>query len=246
MVKKTIAQASKPERLFLFNDLIGRVGLVQAAILSDLYFWFSKDIEPWRTYENWSSWLCVNRRTIARQVDLLESNTVTIKRKRTRLRGGGLGAYKFSPTEHENSKYSSSLYNGLFTNEFSTNDLGSLERDKVSKPKFQMLYVDSIESLGGLTSAYIVNSLAWTAVNLDEEVIQYYSISSLAKRLNIGRITLKRNLDKLEEQGLVSLEFDGRKIAIELLKDAYQVQEDFLVWLEDVREKRIEAFNQSL
>lgn len=246
MVKKTIAQASKPDRLFLFNGLISSIGLVKAAILSDLYFWFSKDIEPWRTYENWSNWLCVNRRTIARQVDLLESNTGTIKRKRTRLRGGGLGAYQFLPTEHENSKYVSNLYNGLFTNEFSTNDLGSMERDKASKPKFQMVYVDSIESLGGLTSAYIVNSLAWTAANLDGNSINYDSISFLAKRLHLERKTVKRSLDKLNENGLVNMEFSGRKVAIELINEAYQVQENFDCWIDEVREKRIEAFNECL
>lgn len=246
MATKSKAQAKKPNRLFLFNDLISRVGLVQAAILGDLYFWFSKDIEPWRTYENWSSWLCVNRRTIARQVDLLVNKTSAVTRKRTRLASGGLGAYRFSPTKHGNSEYVSSLYNGLSANKYSTNDLGGLERDKVLKPKFQMVYVDSIESLGGLTSAYIVNSLAWTAANLDGDSINYYSISFLAKRLNIERNALKRNLDKLKGSGLISMEFRGRQITIELLNEAYEVQENFDNWIEEVREKRVEAFDQSL
>ena len=245
MNTKPKAQASRPEHLFLFNDLVGSVGLVKAAILSDIYYWLAQGKEPWRTYENWSSWLCVNRKTIARNVDQLVS-IETISRKRTRLFNGGLGAYQFSLTKHENSKYVLGLHKGFFANEYSSNDLGSMEKGKVSKPKFQMVQVDSIEKLGDLTLAYIVNGLAWTAASLEAEAVNYYSISFLAKRLNLERKTLKRNLDSLEERGLLNMKFNGRQVSIELFNEANEVQENHYGWSEGVREKRIEGFDGCL
>lgn len=241
--KSKVAQASKPERLFIFNDVVKHVGITQAAIISDLYFWFSRQTHPWRTYQNWADWLCVDKRTVARQVKTIDKKVDAINRERTRY-SGGLGAYKFSPTKHENSKYLLSLYERLLNNQYSDNDIGSLDQDFVKKPKFQMVYVDSIKTLGGLMPAYIINSLAWYAANLGSDTVSYQSMSALATRLNIDRVTLIRNVELMERKGFLFKTMEGKRLSFELMNEAYEVQNDFFNWLEVVREKRIESFNQ--
>jgi DNA-binding MarR family transcriptional regulator len=237
------AQASRPVHLFLSNDLVKAVGLVEAAILADLNYWFIQGKNPWRTYQNWAEWLGVSVKTIGKHIKSLTEKSF-LNKERTRLSGGGLGAYKYSKSTHENSKFAYQTYKDIFNNKHSSNDLGSIDQDYVNNPKFQLVQLDSISALGDLTLAYIINSLAWFAASLETYRIEYSSISSLATRLNIRRNTLTRCLDKLERNKALVMTSEGWKIQIELLNEGKKVQEDFFIWLSGVQEKRLHAFVQ--
>lgn len=239
---KTKAQANTPDRLFLYGDLVGKLGLVQAAIISDLYFWFVKGEQPWRTYQNWADWLGVSTKTIARQVEDLTNDVKAVNRKRTQLSNGGKGAYKFSLSNSKNSKYLYKIYSELASNKHSTNDLGSLDGEEIYTPNYQMVYVESIGKLGGLELAYVVNSLAWSTANY---IDNYTSISYLADRLNLNRTSLKRYLGKLEDLGLLAIKSDGRRLSIALKGDAKSVENDFYIWCENMRDQRLTLLNES-
>lgn len=237
---KAPAQAKIPDRLFLYGELVDELGVIQAAILSDLYFWFVKGEQPWRTYQNWSDWLGVSTKTIARQVERLVNSTEAINRKRTILSSGGKGAYKFSLSNTKKSKYIFQLYSELASNKHSTNDLGSIDGESISSPNYQMVYVNSIGKFGGLELAYVVNCLAWNSANC---IDNYSSISYLAERLNLNRTSLKRYLNGLNDLGLLSLNSDGRRVFVTLEGEANQVAKDFFEWNEAIREERMTIAN---
>ena len=237
------AQANRPVHLFLSSDLVKAVGLVEAAILADLNYWFVHGDNPWRTYQNWAEWFSVSEKTIGKHIKSLTEKGL-LNKKRTRLSRGGLGAYQYSKSTHENSKFAYQIYKGIFNNKYSNNDLGSIDKDYVNNPKFQLVQLDSISTFGGLTLAYIINSLAWFAASLDSYEVQYNSTSSLASRLNIKRNTLTRGLDRLERNKTLMLTNKGWKIKIELLNEGKNVQNDFFIWLDDIRKKRLDVFEQ--
>lgn len=240
---KTKAQANTPDRLFLYGGLVSRFGLVQAAIISDLYFWFAKGVQPWRTYQNWADWLSVSTKTIARQVEQLANKAEVVNRTRTRLKGGGLGAYQFSLANSEESKYIYKLYSELTTNKHSTNDLGSLDGECIGAPSYQMVYVESISRLGGLELAYVVNCLAWSSANY---IDHYSSVSYLATRFSLNRKSLTRYLAKLEALNLIALKNDEDRVFITLKGEALQVEKDFYEWNEAIRECRAISLNIEL
>ena len=195
-----------PEKIFLCNQVIELNGLLDAAIVGDLFYWLAKGEQPWRKAEDYAEMFKVDAKTILRHFDRLTDELKYLSRKRTRLNNGKYGAYRFSDNQTKSSKALLSIYKGILQNSDIANDFGEFNQEEPEYkevPSIQLLHIGSIADLKCYKSSYLLGRLCWAEVARGQEELFFASKSHFASWSGLQRKTAIRVLDKLKLKGVI-------------------------------------------
>jgi DNA-binding transcriptional regulator YhcF (GntR family) len=215
----------RPEKIFLLDQVVQKFGVLPAVITGELYFWIAKGEPFWRVVSDYETWFKVNEKTIRRNIKSLD-DAQFFKMTRTRMKSGSYGANLFKKSNSSNSKALFNLYVSLFNNGFDSGDFGEFVPDEPEykeSPKFQMLFLRTIEQVEDLKAAYVLDRLCWAFSSKGESTRGFYSKSHFAKWANLDRNTAKRKLAYLEVNGFLETKEKGEMlfITIDELSEAY-------------------------
>lgn len=195
--RKTLT--TRPEKIFLLDQVVQNFGVLEAAIVGDLYFWIAKGSKPWRLVEDYSELFMLNEKTIREKMKVMFEQHQLFYRKRTRMNEGYLGAYQYWAGKSGNSQTLLSIYVDLLNNEHHTNDFGRFEEGYSEIPAFQMLTTEAIEQTGNVKSAYLLCRLAWAQSANCQKELYFNSKRHFTAWTNLGSRTAYRHLVKLRQ-----------------------------------------------
>jgi hypothetical protein len=210
------SKSIRPEKIFLFDQVVQKFGVLEAAITADLYYWIFKVEKPWKVVSDYAGWFGVNEKTVRININKLASNKF-FKMSRTRMRSGSYGANQFTKSNSINSKALFNLYVSLFNNGFDSGDFGEFdpnEPDYKENPKFQLLFMDTIKEAADIKAAYLLDRISWALNARCQDSLYFSSKSHFARWSNMDRKTSERKLTYLEQKGLIEFEFINNQLVV--------------------------------
>jgi hypothetical protein len=244
---KKRGESSRPINLFLLTQCVKLFGVLDAAILADLYYWIAKGDEPWRKAQEHADLFAVNEKTIRIHSKDLSDKYKCLGRKISMLKNGKQGACKYFPTKSENSKSLKAQYVALFNQGFKKTDFGKvLEQEVIEVPNFITLPVAFIERLKDINLAYLLVRLYWITFSENPNpVFRFSSQNKLAKAMLLNRSTLIRYLDFLQKYDYLThtLQNNGIEITINQDSDLYELLNDWIYRNQVTREDMIMSDN---
>jgi hypothetical protein len=170
---KKRGESSRPTNLFLLTQCVELFGVLDAAILADLYYWIAKGDEPWRKAQEHADLFDVNEKTIRIHSKDLSDKHKCLGRKISILKSGKQGACKYFSTKSENSKSLKAQYIALFNQGFKKTDFGkALDQEVIEVPNFITLPVAFIERLKDINLAYLLARLYWITFSEHPNTLQ--------------------------------------------------------------------------
>lgn len=208
---------TRPEKIFLCDQVIQYTSILDAAIIGDLYYWIAKGKKPWRKASDYENLFCVNEKTIRNRFTSLTSEYRYLNRKRPRLDNGGYGAYQFSSNNTGNSKALVSIYQGILNNSDIKHDFGDFDpsdTDYREIPRTQLLLVCSIEQTNCIKSAYLLDRLCWAMVSRCQDELYLSNKAHLARWSGIKYKTAFRLIERLKKLGLADFAYKSGQLVI--------------------------------
>lgn len=230
-----------PEKIFLCNQVIELSGLLDAAIIGDLFYWLAKGEKPWRRAEDYAEMFKVNVKTILRHFDRLADELKYISRKRTRLNNGKYGAYSFSVNKTASSKALLSIYQSILQNSDIANDFGEFNHEEPEYrevPSIQLLHIGSITVLDCYKSSYLLGRLCWAEIARGQDELHFFSKAHFASWSGLQRNTALRVLDKLRSKGVVDFGCTNESFIVRTR--SCRLQNFFISYMEGKQEVRVE------
>jgi hypothetical protein len=244
---KKRGESSRPTNLFLLTQCVESFGVLDAAILADLYYWIAKGDEPWRKAQEHADLFAVNEKTIRNHSKDLAVKRECFGRRISMLKNGKQGACKYFPTKSGNSKSLKEQYIALFNQGFKKTDFGKvLEQEVIEVPKFITLPVAFIERLKDINLAYLLARLYWITFSENPNpIFRFSSQNKLAKTMLLNRTTLKRYLDFLQKNYYLThtLQSNGIVITINQDSDLYELLNDWIYRNQETRDDMIMSGN---
>jgi hypothetical protein len=239
---KKQAESSRPKNIFLLTQCVENFGVLDAAILADLYYWIAKGDEPWRKAQTHADLFAVNEKTIRTHSKDLAVKRECFGRRISMLNNGKQGACKYFPTKAKNSKILKEQYTALFNQGFKKTDFGEFMGNEVKEaPDFITLPVAYIERLKNINLAYLLARLYWITFSESPSLtFRFNSQNKLSKVMMINRTTLMRYLDFLQLHGYLSHVTQSNGITI-CINDDSELYEQMSVWISKNQEAREEA-----
>ncbi|WP_370243700.1 hypothetical protein [Marisediminitalea sp.] len=240
---KTNTRSTRPVKVFLLDQVVENLSVLDAAIVGDLYYWIAKDLNPWRNADDYAKFFKVNEKTVRSRLQLLSDHHKYFKRRRTRMKSGYLGAYEYSACQNSNSVALKGIYKRLLEKCSSLSDFGKFDPEwsEVQEiPEFQVLTLSSIESCGDIKSAYLLCRLAWGQAVHEQGELCFRSIKHFEKWSNLGERTAQRHLEKLEAKGFAT----SSKVGSDFMVSVYQSNSDVLDiedFLNNVQQNRFDS-----
>ncbi|MDO6691803.1 hypothetical protein Q4574_00845 [Aliiglaciecola sp. 3_MG-2023] len=243
---KKRGESARPENIFLLTRCVEIFGILDAAILADLYYWIAQGKEPWRKAQEHADLFAVNEKTIRAHSKYLAEKHKCFGRRISMLKNGKQGACKYFPTKSENSKALKEQYYALFNNGFKKTDFGKFMAEEVIEvPKYITLPIAFIERLKNINLAYLLARLYWITFSENPDpVFRFRSQAKLARAMLLNRTTLLRYLNLLEDYKYLthSDQANGIVISINTDSDLYEILSD---WIVDNQEARVELIMES-
>jgi hypothetical protein len=240
---KKQAKSSRPKNIFLLTQCVKLFGVLDAAILADLYYWIAKGDEPWRKAQEHADLFAVNEKTIRTHSKDLAVKHKCLGRKISMLKNGKQGACKYFPTKSKSSQALKAQYIALFNQGFKKTDFGkALEEEVKEVPDFITLPVAYIERLKDINLAYLLARLYWITFSENPSLtFRFKSQNKLSKVMMINRTTLMRYLDFLQQNGYLShtTQSNGITICINDDSDLYELLSDWIYRNQVAREDMI-------
>jgi hypothetical protein len=205
-----------PDKIFLLDQVVEKFSVLDAAIAGELYYWIAKGEQPWRVVSDYATWFLVNEKTIRLNIKNLDAKKF-FKVTRTRMRSGSYGANKFSKSNSGNSKALVGMYVSLLNNNFESKDFGEFDPNEPEyreTPKFQILFLKTIQEVGDLKAAYILDRICWAFNCYCEESRGFNSMTHFARWANLDRKTAERKLRFLEKNGFLESKESGGNLVI--------------------------------
>lgn len=210
------SKSVRPEKLFLLDQVVEKFSVLEAAITADLFYWIFKVEKPWKVVSDYAGWFGVNEKTIRRNIINL-ADAKCFKVNRTRMRSGSFGANQFSKSNSGNSKVLYDLYASLFNNNFDSKDFGEFtpdESDYKECPRFQILFVDSIDEVEDIKAAYLLDRICWAMIARGQSELYFSSEAHFSRWANLDRKTSKRKLDHLRQKGMANYGQYGNRLVV--------------------------------
>lgn len=208
---------TRPEKIFLCDQVIQYTSILDAAIIGDLYYWIAKGKKPWRKASDYENLFRVNEKTIRNRFNSLTNEYRYLNRKRPRLDNGGFGAYQFSSNTTDNSKALLTIYQGILNNSDIKQDYGEFDPYDTNYreiPHTQLLLITSIEQTRCIKSAYILDRLCWAMVKRGQDELYFSNKAHLARWSSIKYKTAFRLIERLKKLGLADFEFRSGQLVI--------------------------------
>jgi hypothetical protein len=241
-IKRRVTSA-RPTNLFLLTQCVELFGVLDAAILADLFYWIAQGDEPWRKAQEHADLFAVNEKTIRLHSINLAVEHGCYGRRDSMLKNGKKGACKYFAIKTGNSKALKDQYHALFNRGFKKTDFGEFMAGEVTEvPKYITLPVAYIERLKDINLAYLLARLHWITFSEDPSpVFRFSSQNKLAKAMLLNRTTLMRYLDLLQVyKHLTHTEHDnGIVISINQDSDLYELMNDWIGEKQELREALI-------
>ena len=235
--------STRPEKIFLLDQVVEKFSVLDAAIAGELYYWIAKGEQPWRVVSDYATWFLVNEKTIRLNIKNLDAAKF-FKVTRTRMRSGSYGANKFGKSNSGNSKALLNEYLALLNNNFESKDFGEFDPDEPAFkeiPKFQLLFIKTIQEVGDLKAAYIFDRICWALNTKCQESLYFRSLSHFAKWSNMDRKTAQRKLDYLAAHKHVETEMTQGRLTVTAYEEslAYCRFSNFIEEKEEARKDGI-------
>lgn len=208
---------TRPEKIFLCDQVIQYTSILDAAIIGDLYYWIAKGKKPWRKASDYENLFRVNEKTIRNRFNSLTNEYRYLNRKRPRLDNGGFGAYQFSSNNTSNSKTLVSIYQGILNNSDINHDFGDFdpsETDYREIPRTQLLLTSSIEQTNCIKSAYLLDRICWAMVSRCQGELYFSNKAHLARWSSIKYKTAFRLIESLKTLGLADFDCKSGQLII--------------------------------
>lgn len=231
-------RSTRPEKIFMLDQVVQGYGILQAAITGELYFWIAKNNKPWRVMSDYAQWFGVSEKTIRRNVDNLVAEKF-FRKSRTRLGQGQFGANQFTKLSSNNSETLVAYYQSLIANTFDSNDFGDYDHDGSEYrdiPEFQMLFIDTIHEVGDIKAAYLLDRICWGG-NANAGAMAFRSDPHFARWANMDRKTAERKLKQLQRQNLVMTATKSNHLFVQANQSsrAFERHQDFMTNKEELR-----------
>lgn len=237
--------STKPSKLFIYEKSVEKYGLLKAAVIADLYFWFVNEKKPFRRYQDHALWFHVKSSCIGNAHNSLTDDHELFTRHRPRSKEhGGLLSYVYSYGSNEFCKELLLMYADLFDHCERKSDLGNYIETCVmhldQKPKILTLLTSTIDEFEDLTTAYIYSRLCWVNhSDIESNSFSFLSMVRLSNWLGLNKTTVRRRMDKLEKEGYLNYQLGHRvNITLNINTGAYN---DYEEWIFGVLEQRSEA-----
>tara|TARA_R110001583_G_scaffold31348_2_gene107273 strand:+ start:1275 stop:2033 length:759 start_codon:yes stop_codon:yes gene_type:complete len=243
--KERRATSARPTNLFLLTQCVELFGVLDAAILAELYYWIAKGDEPWRKAQEHADLFSVNEKTIRRHSIDLAKKHQCFGRRDSMLKNGKKGACKYFAKKGGNSKALKEQYQALFNRGFNKTDFGEcMTGEVVEVQRFVTLPVAFIERLKDIEQAYLLARLYWITFSENPSLeFRFSSQNRLAKAMFMNRTTLMRYLDLLQEKNYLehSCSTSGIVILINGEADLYELMD---IWVSEKQELREELIRE--
>jgi hypothetical protein len=245
-----VSKSTHPEKIFIYNRAVEKYGLLKAAVVGELYFWFVNGKKGlYRRYEDHAIFFQVEYSCISNAHKTLTDEHNIFKRRRGRSENhGGLLSYHYSPGSNDFCRELMSIYAGIFDHSESKSDLGDFcDPDTVcfvQTPKVLTVLTSLIDEFKDLTTAYIYSRLCWVNYSeIESNSFNFKSMVTLSDWLGLDRSTVRRRLLKLERCGYLSMSKDER-LNITLRTDI-KAYDDYQDWVFEVHGVRADAIIES-
>ena len=244
---KKRATSARPTNLFLLTQCVELFGVLDAAILAELYYWIAQGDEPWRKAQEHADLFAVNEKTIRRHSIDLANKHQCFGRRDSMLKNGKKGACKYFAKKSGNSKALKEQYQALFNRGFKKTDFGEyMAGEVIEVQRYVTLPVAYIERLKDIELAYLLARLYWVTFSENPSLeFRFSSQNKLAKAMFMNRTTLMRNLDLLQEYGYLKHygRTNGIIIHINGEADLYELMNVWITEKQELREELIMAGN---
>ena len=147
----------------MLDQIIKNTGLLDAAIIGDLFYWIAKGEKPWRNYNDYAQLFNVSIKTIQTRSSFLTEDLRYLSRTRTRMNNGHLVAYKYASNATKNSKILKGMYIDILNNSSINRDYGEFDpncQEYKEIPNIQLLLPDTIQLTKCYKQAYLLDRIS--------------------------------------------------------------------------------------
>jgi len=236
-------RSTRPTKIFLLEQIIKSSGLLNAAMIGDLYYWICKGESPWRNAHDFADWFHVSDQAILNHSKELSERLQYLSRNRTRMKKGHRGAYSYCANKTPSSKNLTDIYANILSNASINRDFGEFDPncDEYKEiPTVQLLLIDTIELVGCYKQAYILDRISWALVAREQEQLFFRSKQHFDEWASLGDKTGQRLLKKLNDNGFTFTEECNGQFLVSARQDTSSY-EFFTSYMADKAESRKEA-----
>ncbi|MDT0596102.1 hypothetical protein [Glaciecola petra] len=242
---KKAKASTKPNVFFINEDAVKKYGVLDAAIIGEMYFWFATGKSKFfRKFEDHSNFFYVSATTIGNHhKKLTEAGIFNRTRSFSKIHGGKL-AYDYTIGDSPDAnKFLSEAKRVLIKDDGKgRSDFGTFsdeyEFNLTMTPRTLSLLTCAIDHFKDLTTAYIYGKLVWVEFNDPEKKgIGASRFSDMARFFGINRNTLKRKLELLNSLGYIAFQLNNDFCSIVIDRDS-KIFEEFESYMLDINESR--------
>ncbi|MFW8589879.1 hypothetical protein ACOI22_03655 [Glaciecola sp. 2405UD65-10] len=243
-MNNTKARSTRPLKIFLQHQIIVKDGLLDAIIIGELFYWIAKQESPWRNAGDYSAWLMTNPDTILSKFKSICETNQYLRRDRTRMKNGYLGAYKFNANKTQDSKTLKEIYSSILNNSNINIDYGEFNPDEPSYkeiPESQLIVLDTIDLVGCYKQAYILDRISWALVSRCADNLYFRSKQHFDDWCGLGTKTGQRLLAKLTAKGFAFGKSANNQFVVYADKDtsSYQFFSEYMCDKQQTRKASI-------
>lgn len=205
----------KPKKIFIYQGAVSKYGLLNAAIIGELFYWFSigKNKFYRRAKDHAEIFHCSRSAISNHHKQLYDAGVIERSRPYSKKHGGRL-AYDYTIKDSQEARLLLSQYKFLLNkaSDKGTSDFGQPNFESndsqtaVIRPWMATVFTSVIDEIQDLTTAYLYSRLAWLSNNADYQGgATFNNKKALAEWAILQRATTDRHLRKLEALNLIEV-----------------------------------------